>query len=184
MKRGLLSLILIFSTLLGMLFLVWPSFQKLKKLKLIAQKRKIELQRQEDYYFHLRETWQKLKEHQDTLEKIDTALPSEPEIARLLNFLSQLAQENGLLLNEIGPFATKKATFLKKKQFKKEKLSSRKELQETVFPLSLSGNYHSLKNFLEGLEKSARLIEVEEISFLPQKGELFQFHLNLRVYSY
>jgi Tfp pilus assembly protein PilO len=87
--------------------------------------------------------------------------------------LQKAAPENGLLLNSIGSVSTKPST-------------SKPEIKETVIgPLKLSGSYPSLKNFLVALEKNSRIIEVENISFsVPKEGDLFDFGITIKVYSY
>ena len=60
------------------------------------------------------------------------------------------------------------------------------EIKETRINFLLVGSYPDFKNFLFILEKSARLIDVENISFaLPKEKEgLFNFNITIKVYSY
>jgi Tfp pilus assembly protein PilO len=58
--------------------------------------------------------------------------------------------------------------------------------KEYRFSLELSGSYPAFKNFLAILEKSAKIIEVENISFSsPAKDDsAFSFNVAVKFYSY
>ena len=59
------------------------------------------------------------------------------------------------------------------------------EIRETGTNLVVAGSYSSFKNFLSTLEKTARMIELESISFstLEEVGPI-DFNLRIKVYSY
>ena len=122
----------------------------------------------------------KLDEHQEELTKIDSALPSEFSAPSLLKFLQKIAPENGLVLTAVSSSLA-------------QPLSQRNDIKEIQSSLSLSGSYSSLKNFLKVLEKSARLIKIDSVSFsTSQKKEgetaeiskIFDFQLEVKTYSY
>lgn len=183
MPKGLFTAIFLFLAIL-LLFLVWPKYQELSGLKVQQRLKLTQLEEIENYFSNLGQASQKLKVYQEALEKIDTALPQNPEASRLLNFLAKTSANNGLLLVEIGSLSSQVAQ--PKQQPAKEGEIAKEEmiLGETSFSLKLLGDYPSFKNFLSLLEKSARLIEVETISFSSTRAGLFQFDLNLKVRSY
>lgn len=151
---------------------LWPKFQELEIVRGNIEEKKAELQAKEEYVLRLDELKVKLKEHQEEISKINTALPVNPSLPSLFNYLQKTSSESGLILMDISPSA----------------ISPSKDLtgfREAVFSIKVSGSYSSLKNFLSALEKSARLIEVENLSLsLGGGGESPAFNLRLKTFSY
>lgn len=170
MSKALLTIIFSFLAIL-LLFLILPKRQELNDMESALRIKELELQMREDYFLNLRQSYQTLKEHEQALEKIETALPQEPEFERLLSFLAKTAEENGLLLAEVDAIVTHPP------------LEPEKAIRETTFSARVLGDYFSFKNFLKSLERSARLIVIERISLFPKNG-LYEFELEIRVYSH
>lgn len=181
MPKGILAAIFSLLAILGLLFLVWPKYQQLNKLKAEEKIRLIQSQKREEYFSNLRQISSQLGKYQEALEKVDEAIPQNFQGAKLLNFLSKSSQESGLLLTGIGSINQAKLT---QKNKEGKEIISETQIKETSLSLKASGSYPSLKNFLNLLEKSARLIEVENISFSSSKTNVFQYNLLLKVYSY
>jgi Tfp pilus assembly protein PilO len=161
----------LFLTIVLGIFLLWPKYQDLSELKLEIFKKKLEIQSQEDYLLNLQEASRKLEERQNVLAKIDSALPPDSSLPVLFNFFQKASSESGLVLGDFGKIAISP----------EEKLSPR----EITLNLFLSGPYPAFKNFLYALENSARLIEVENISFsTPLEEDIFSFQLGIKVHSY
>jgi Tfp pilus assembly protein PilO len=135
-------------------------------LKAQALQKREEYKNLENYYQQLREIFEKLKNYQDSLSKIDFALPENPSIPEFFNFIQKLASLSGLSLSKID-----------------SSLISEEELKEWKINLSLKGDYNSFKNFLSSLEKSARFIEIDKISFSGENG-IFDFNLELKIRGY
>lgn len=151
---------------------LWPKFQELEIVRGNIEEKKAELQAKEEYVLRLDELKVKLKEHQEEISKINTALPVNPSLPSLFNFLQKASSESGLILTEISPF-----TISSSEDFA--------NLKEAIFSIKVSGSYSSLKNFISILEKSARLIEVENLSLsLGGEGESPAFNLRLKTFSY
>lgn len=165
-----LILICLFSSVLLFFLLIWPKYQSLSSLNKEISQKTSEFQSQEKYFQDLQKTSEELKKYQDSLSKIDSALPSDPSLPELFNFLQNFSSQSGLSLKKISPSS----------------ISPKEELKESRVDLTLSGDYPSFKNFLSVLEKSARMIELEKIFFSsPQKEtESFDFNLTIKVYSY
>lgn len=159
------------------LVLALPKYQKLQFLNSDIEKKKEELQVQEAYFSQVKEVSAKLQEYSGVLSKIADALPEEPSLASLANFLQVNSAETGLILKKIvlggtGPVAP---------SGKKESLS------ETRFVIQVSGSYQALKDFLAVVENSARMIEVQTLSVetpLEKSGGTPTFTLDLRTFSY
>lgn len=152
--------------------IILPKHQGIKNLQFEIEKKEIELRYKEEYFSHLWEISEKLKEFEKSLAKIDSAIPQEPSLPSLFNFLEKISSQSGLLLKKVGPVSS-------------VSLDEKPEIQEHSFSISLLGSYSAFKNFLTSLEKSARLIEVKSISFSsPKKGTSFDFNLLIKVHSY
>lgn len=166
------------------ILLVFPQYQnwKIASLRLTALKE--DEKKQNEYFNNLRQIDRDLENYKDALDKIHTALPESSALPQLLNFIQKLASQNGLYFKKIGAIETKEAT--------------QAQLKETKIEIALSGDYQGFKRFVSGLERSARLIEIENINFsYPPETEkkqqeeqkkkkeevtIFDFQLTIKVY--
>jgi len=172
MPRYLISIILIVIIVLVGIFLLWPNYLKYQNLQKQLEVKREEFKNKEKYYQELFQISERLKEYPEEISKIDKALPSSPSLPSFYNFLQKASFENGLILKKIGDFSTKQST-------------KKPEIKGTTIPIEVFGPYSAFKNFLFALEKSSRIIEVDNISFsTPKEGEVFNFELNIRIYSY
>lgn len=177
MPRILISLVLIgLSCILGTIF-IWPYYQKLNNIQIRIENKGQEIQYRANYYEELVSISQKLEEGKEELAKIDSALSPAPPLPSLLKFFQKAASENGLLLT--GAIFSPVKPLLEKNHIKQIQAS-----------LRLAGSYSSLKSFLTTLENSARLIEVDNISFSATQeeeegpSEIFNFDLTIRARAY
>jgi len=150
--------------------LIYPRVQDLIFLKKEISEKESDLKSQEKYFQEIEKTSEELKKYQDSLSKIDSALPEKFSLPELSNFLQKATSQSGLSFKGMSSVSV---TSLLAGKIKENRLN-----------LALVGNYPDFKNFLSILEKSARLIEVENISFsLPKEGQI-NFDLTIKVYSY
>jgi len=169
-KLFIISISLFCILMLG-IFVILPKYQDLKILKVEVLEARTELSLREKYISQLESLSRKLQQYQQELLKIDCALPEDPNLPSLLEFLQKACSQNGLVLKEVGPFTSSPL--------------KEKEIQETELSFKVSGTFDDFSNFLSTLEKSARLIEVSSISFtLPEEGESFTFEMKIKVHSY
>jgi len=152
------------------IFLIFPKYQNLNSLKKEIFEKEDELSSQEKYFETLQKTSEELKKYAPSLSKVDAALPKNPSLPELLNFIQKTSAQSGLSLKGISPAAT-------------SPLKGGK-IKETRMNFVLVGNYPDFKNFLSILEKSARLIDIENFSFSSPKEGPFNFNLTIKVYSY
>lgn len=173
MNRTIIITICLIITIALGIWVIWPQYQNLKSKQLEIKAKTIELQNETVSYEELVKTSEELKKYPEELAKIDSALPLEVSMPSMLDFLQKKASESGLNI----------------KQFGQAPISSSKDnpkFKEYLLNLSLYGSYQNLKNFILTLEKSARVFEVESISFsFPGKKEYpFLFNLTIKFYSY
>jgi Tfp pilus assembly protein PilO len=167
---------------LSFLFAIWgllPKYTDFKNLKEEVAKKELSFQQKQKYYLNLQNISAELESYQDALEKIDSALPQEFSEASLLNFFQAEAAENGLVVKTLGAVATPSQ---REKKEKTPKTPSK--IKEHYFTLTVKGSINSFKAFLKGLEKSSRLIEIENISLQVSERELPELVLLVKVYSY
>ena len=156
------------------LMFLYPALQDMIEARedvIIRQQVSIE---REAHFLRLKKYKQKIDASQEQLDKIDSALPEDAQLAlfSLLSFFERTATETGLILTEIGIFAILPP-------------EGRPEIKKTELSFQVKGLYTSFKAFLARLDKSARLIKVKEISFSsPEEGNLFIFNIKIRVHSY
>ena len=152
----------------------WPRFQEMKKDRENIISLKQALEQRETYFLALKKDRDRLGGYQKQLSKIAYALPDDAELnlPSIFRFLQRISTETRLTLTEIRPFTI-------------TPLEVRPEIKKTQFGFQVTGSYASFQDFLIRLERSARIIKVEEISFsTPDEGELFFFDVAIKVHSY
>jgi len=162
----------VFSLILGPT-LLWPKYQTLKELQGNINIKKLEIEKQQQYFADIESIKAKLEQNSEAMAKIDSALPDSIDIPSFLNFVQLACSQSGLVLESISPFTV-------------AAVSSMTNVKEISMSLKVSGSYSALKSFLLVLEKSARLIEVEDISFSSPTSnqDLFSFSLKVKIHSY
>ena len=172
MEKPIFIFIFLLSALILSVFFTFPKYQEVIDIKSQIEAKRTVLQYKEDRFLQLKNLEEKLEYYKEPLEKLDSVLPKDPDLPDLFNFLEKAALENGLVLGKISSF-----TVLSPK--------TKEQLGQASVNFSLSGSYSSLKNFLDTLEKSARLITLESLSFSsPGEGETFNFDLIIKVSFY
>jgi Tfp pilus assembly protein PilO len=171
-QKILISVSLSILLILGIIFLWWPKYQDFNNLRFEVRKKEVQLENKEQYFSELEGYSLKLKGYSSELSKINSALPENPGIPDLLLFLEKTGSQNGLALEKVH-------------LDKISPLEQNSEIKKISLNLSFSGSYPAFKSFLSMVEKNARLIGVESISFsTPAKGEIFTFDLTIKTYSY
>lgn len=174
--------IILFITILFAFFLVVPEYNKLQDVRVQVAQKTAEYSAQYEYFNDISRTYYDLQDKKDQLQKIDDALPPKPDFGQLIYFFQAKSKDNGLAL----------------KNFSLSQSGSEAGVKGITFSLSLIGNYPSLKNFISYLERSARLFEINSVSFGSsgqqlltkkqtnqfQNFEIFTYNLEVKVNSY
>jgi len=172
--------ILFFIALIIVVYLILPLFSDFSSLKKKLEIRKKEALTIENYYKDIHDNFNKLKEYQESLEKIDSALPADFFLPSLFNYLQKASAESGVFLKGVN-LSTLSGETVEEEGAKK--------VQEEYVSIELIGFYEGFKNFLKSVEKSSRLIEIEEVQ-ITKEGKaaltegLSTLNLLLKVYSY
>jgi len=156
--------IILVISLISIFFFALPKYRESRALRLTLDEKLAEYQSKSAYYEKMAETIKTIESNKEAVEKINSALPDNFYFAPLVYFLQKKTSENGLI--------SKSLTF-------SQSVSSlgrvsagavSKEIKNVSFTLNLTGSYKGLKNFLLSLEKSSRLFEVRNISFVSLKS--------------
>ena len=171
--------ILFFIALLITVYLIIPTVSDFSNLNKELEMREKEALAIENYYKNVHDNFSKLQEHQESLEKIDSALPVGSFMPSLFNYLQKTSTENGVFLKSVNLSVVPKKTTEEETE----------KIQEEYINIELIGFYDGFENFLKSIEKSSRLIEIEEVQ-IRKEGEgvlaegLSILNLLLKVYSY
>ena len=176
MNRVLTITILLFFCLLFTVYFLFPKYLEFKPLKEEISKKESLLRERETYFLNLENISKTLENYEKPLKKINSALPDTPSIASLLSFLQKKSSENGLVLRALGQTESLEV------QTEQEKETP--EIKKSYFSISLIGNLFSFENFLKTLEKSSRIIEVENIFLKETTEEFLEITLSIKVHSY
>ena len=160
---------LVVSLLLIFFFLV-PKYKDFAFIKQETTKTSTELQSHQEYFKQLQGLAEKITLNSQNFLTIKAALPEKSSLTEIFGFFQKTASFSGLVLENISSDSS----------FSTEK----KNINITRINLALEGSYASLKNFLSVIEKSARLIDVDSISFSSPKEGLFDFDVEVKIHSY
>lgn len=176
MKRAFAIPIILFIAFLFGIYFLLPKYTEFKNLRDKVSKQELSLQQTKTYYSSLQEISNQLENYKESLQNINSALPQEFSLASLLKFFQLKASENGLILKT---FSTAAGSGEEKGE-EEEKI----KIKENYLSLDLIGSISSFENFLKTIEKSSRLVEVENFSFEETEEELPEFTILIKVYSY
>lgn len=191
MEKKLLIAIIIFglSFVIGLVF-CFPKFQQMRAAQQQLTSKEAELEEKKAYFEEIDILSEKLKQYPKELAIIDFALPDDFSLPFLFDFFEKIISKNGLSLTNISQSSVSQSSpRSSRSSVEQENLEDAElgnKLKESRTILSLTGSYSSFKNFLYYMEKSARLIEVENASFsLPQEeGSTINFNLRVKTNSY
>jgi Tfp pilus assembly protein PilO len=166
---AILAVVLIFGFVL-----LLPKYQDLQIINSNIEEKTSELQSKEGYFNSVKNASSTLAQYQEPLSKIASALPQDPSLSPVLNFFQSIASQTGLLLEKINLGGMTEP---------KEKTNAPVEIRAAI---QLKGSYKSLKDFILAVETSARLIEIEKLSFevSEDKETLPTAKMDIKVYSY
>ncbi len=177
------SIIIIFLvTLVVAFFFTIPAYEQSLALKNTLGQKQAEYTGKSEYYAKVADLNSKIESNRSSLEKINSALPDDFYLSSLVYFMQQKASDAGLV--------TKLVVFSKVPP-----RTTDKKPRTATFSVNVSGNYQGLKNFLASLDKSARLFEVNAISFsslqnsqktnqLKNQNQIYDFNLQLEIQAY
>ncbi len=189
MNRLIITIVAFFGAVGLMVSFVLPKYEQFQQNQQDIARKKDDLQIKDAYIADLTYLSSEIEKYSKEIAKVDTALPSDPSFPLLFNFFQKVSANNGLILKSMN---VDLVSTLPQKQ-EGEEADRQSKVQGINIQLTVTGSYVSFKNFLTILEKSARLIEVENVSFSSigkeEGGEEeeesgFSFNLTLKTQSY
>jgi len=186
---NLFAIFFILTSFLILNFLVLPQYQNWQSVSSRVGELEKTVQSQKEYFQQIQEIAEDLKRNSSNLKKIEMGLPQNPSLPQLFHFIRKVGSETGVSFQKIGKIETRETPQTK--------------IKETLIDIVVVGDYSAFKNFLSKIENSARLIEVEKISFAfspkeetkeeekkrekektEKENPLFNFDLRIKVYHY
>ncbi len=164
-------------------FILMPKYERLNQRTAQLEQDEHDLAILEDYFTNLAETKRKLEKFETELSLIDSALPDSNDMPSVFNFIQTTTEKNGLMLSSVSLSSSGSKTRTTTATTETET----SKVKNNPFSVSVSGSYSAFKNFLSDIEKSARFIGIESISFssgLYKTGGMLSFNLQMKVYSY
>lgn len=170
-NRSIITAILLLGGIAISFFFIWPGYMDLRGKSQELKNARTELGYTTEYYKHLEEISDRLRQYEPVLAKIDSALPSNISLPALLNYYQIITAQNGLVTSRLGMPSVGSA--------------AESGIKDVKMGLSLTGSYQALKNLMTSLYRNAKIIEVDGVSFsTPQEGGLYDFKIETRTYSY
>jgi len=173
-------------------FALLPKYDELNAKNFQVEEKRFRFETLEDYFKDISFKNEELKKYESEVAKINSALPDNSNMPSVFYFIQNTAEEKEISLMSVDLSSTRGRI-----QERRTGETEESDLKENAFSISVAGPYSSFKDFLSVLEKSARLIEVEEISFSSAGGkrmipgilyypseDTFFFDLQMKVYSY
>ncbi|MEK7562700.1 MAG: hypothetical protein AAB509_03410 [Patescibacteria group bacterium] len=186
----------LFVILLMIFFLVAPKYQEFKALRQQIGEKQAAYDAKFAYYSEIAKVYDQIMAKKDIVDKIDNAIPYNVSYGPLVYFFQKKGLENGLIVRGLS-------------LSKSSAINPESDIKEIVFSLDILGGYSALKSFMASLEKSARLFEIDDISFgssvlaqtaiissiasktslktatvQPQILDTYPFKLEVKTYSY
>ncbi len=168
-----ISLIVI-SIVLGYFF-VLPKYNELKQQKLDLANLEKAIESKNNYYLSISRISKEMGKKKEEIDKLSSALPSKMPLPVLFNYFENLVEENGLVFDDISSDARGNSL-----DNKKENVDA--GIKKIRLSVSVSGSYEDFKKFLDVLWKSAKLIDINSISFSSPKEGSFNVNLSLTTY--
>ncbi len=114
---------------------------------------------------------------QKPIPKAKRIIP-ENQIASLLQDISKLANNNDVRVLQIKPFRSSQVNN------QDNKIKSPSNITPFFISLDLSGGYHNLGKFINGLENLQGLVSVQDIRITPQEGDYLKQRASVTLITY
>lgn len=154
--------IIVFLILIVILIFLFamPKYQELQQLNLKILESRAQYSGESIYYARVFDVLNGLETRKEVLDKIQSSLPADFSLAPVVDFLQKKGSENGVKVASVvflqtSPLSLDQVPYVK----------ADGEIKDAAFTVTATGSYQGLKNFLLAIDNSARLFEVETVSF-------------------
>ncbi len=180
MARTIFALILIIASVLGFVLFVSPQYQDIMTLRteeaqlrdVLANSRTLQEKRD-----------QLLKQYnnfsRDEIDRLEKMVPNNADNVKLILELQTLASRYGLELQTAALAESEEET-----RGQRQVQVVNRDYGTIGLDLVIRGPYEGFVSFLEDVEKSLRIIDVDALSFRPEgtSTTVFQFNVSLKTY--
>jgi Tfp pilus assembly protein PilO len=167
-------IIVLFGSILITFFVTVPLLQVFLREQWNLKNKKEEFLKEEEHINNLKRAEQELQGYMVDLGSVDRAVPDDPAVASLVYYLGKTAQGHGLFFENVASFSSEES----------EKFPW---LKETRLVFLSTGSYNDFRRFINTIENSARIIDVEKFSVSSLQGdkkEILSFNVTIKTYSY
>lgn len=125
----------------------------------------------------------KLRSSSDEVVKVDEALPLSGRATKVYVMLDSFVRSSGMTLTLISADDTNSTVSAGDKALLENPYQSGRQLHTISLATTITGTMEQFKNFLELVETSSRVLDVEDVKVLG--GEpLTKFQITVKAYSY
>jgi len=167
--RVIISVSLLFVSLVGVVFFVLPRYEEFVVLNAQVKetRSRIELGRQA-----MTQLWsveERMSVHQENFDKLDQAIPSDAALPVLYEHIQQMGTTSGLVVVSLDGVPVMGPT---------------EEIVALAFTVSFAGSYEGLKNFLDETKRSARIYNVKTIDVSVDSEILRELSITIEMFAY
>ncbi|MBI2577830.1 MAG: type 4a pilus biogenesis protein PilO [Candidatus Wildermuthbacteria bacterium] len=183
--RIIIATILLGFSMLGIVFLVMPEYREYISLRTVGKGLRENIANKQEYFKDLQAANEELQRYQRQLSLIDYAVPSNSQIPFTYHMFSNMADARGVRVDDVaigGGEAGKDIAFA---------TDSASQTRPTGVTLQIRGSYENIKDYLEFLNKVARIIHIESVNLEPdaipdaeEPPGIYRASINLKVFSY
>ncbi len=176
------AIIIIIIALIILFLFTMPKYQKYNESQKSLVQKQVEYSTKAAYYANIEKLIGNIQSKKDGLQKIDSALPPRFYFAPLVYFFGAKGLENGVTVKSITFSSIAPPTLSQTPS-------------SIAFKINVSANYEHFKKFLASLDRSARLFEVNAISFSASanagsakqskdQNAIYDFNLDMQTNTY
>jgi Tfp pilus assembly protein PilO len=128
----------------------------------------------------------KLEQSKPQIASLDETLPLQQRTTTLAVLLDSLAQANGLNISSLAfdPQSIDTVIVAGDKKTLEDPYKDPRKVKNVTTLISVNGTLEQFMGFLGALEKSTRIIDVQTIDINGQEGEVLNFKVKIRSYTY
>lgn len=176
---------LVASVIVYGMFIV-PTNESVQVLRGVVVLKNSELKQQETALNNLNELLKEFNDLADVQEKMALSLPSDPNVAQVVNTLSGLSAVNNVPIKNISV----QINAAKKDPMQPSYVQNLGNLKSNFVVI---GSYDNLKNFIRQIEQNVRLMDIQQIGISEEKqnnsplstatsSRQYSFSIDLRAY--
>lgn len=147
----------------------YPKYTEISDYRQVLSQHQGALEEKKQIFAAIAKIQEEYAKYENDINRLSVLVPKEKDAQEIVSAVSAIAQNSGLQLKSI------KVSAIKSDAEKDDK-------NKVIIDASLSGSYPSLVSFLQGVEKSLRIIDVKEASLKEDFGSSLNIQLKMEAY--